>query len=311
AIEAGQIELSIEAVPLLDTINETISLINSMIDKAHIELQILVDSVIVVQADHTKLKQVLLNLISNAIKYNREGGSITIYSCLVNNNRVRISITDTGIGIPEASQAKVFSSFHRLGHENSTIEGTGIGLVVTKNLVELMGGSIGFESQENIGTTFWFELALADQESQISAASINNSIITMTDNSGYESEEVRHILYVEDNAANRQLMRSYFNRLQHSTLHFAETAELALEMLLEKEFDLILMDIHLPGMDGKELTRYLKEMPEFEHTPIIAVTAAAMAHDIESAENLFESYITKPIDFSDLDEQIKKHLPVG
>ncbi|MDH5592698.1 MAG: ATP-binding protein, partial [Gammaproteobacteria bacterium] len=311
-IESGHLQLSMEPVQVNNIINESVTLLNSLAEKTNIELHVLSDSAVLVHADNTKLKQVLLNLVSNAIKYNKKGGSVSIESHVTENKSVKINISDTGIGISEANQQKVFSPFNRFGQELSSIEGTGIGLLVTKDLVELMGGSIGFESKENRGSTFWIELPLTEQDSRLQSTLSTTDAVKTSGNGREEGVTVtKRVLYVEDNPANRQLMDAYFLRHKDIILYTAETGELAWDMMSEYDFDLVLMDIHLPGMDGKELTRYIKNKPEYEHMPIIAVTAAAMAHDIESAEDLFASYITKPIDFSDLDEQIKKHLPVG
>ncbi|MFW5425950.1 MAG: PAS domain S-box protein [Methylophagaceae bacterium] len=160
AIEAGKTELLIKSMSLLEVINETVSLLMPLANEVDIKIQVLSDIDVTVSADETKLKQIILNLISNAIKYNREEGSVTL-TWEVTNEMVKINVIDTGIGIAHAYEDKVFSPFNRLGQEVSTIEGTGIGLVVTQELVELMNGSIGFESVENKGTTFWFELPVA------------------------------------------------------------------------------------------------------------------------------------------------------
>lgn len=161
AIEARKVELHIEPLKLVDAINDSITLLLPIAQKASIQINHEDNGLnLIVLADATKLKQIIINLISNAIKYNSDHGSVTVSYSQLNNNQVRVKIIDTGIGISPKNQEKLFTAFTRLGQENSAIEGTGIGLLVTKDLVEMMQGTIGLESTENKGSSFWFDLPM-------------------------------------------------------------------------------------------------------------------------------------------------------
>ena len=310
AIEAGKTVLSIEPIQLIDVIADSVSLITPIATKANIHIHVASDSRLTVNADNTKLKQILINLISNAIKYNHKEGNVTIDWKPVKNNMVRINVTDTGIGISEENQNKVFNAFNRLGQENSNIEGTGIGLSVTKELVEMMAGEIGVHSiDEHQGTTFWFELPLID-EVEYEHEHIETKVMKIEESSKNidDSSDIKAILYVEDNPANRQLMQSFFKRQKNYNLTLVETGELGWEVALEQDFDLILMDIHLPEIDGKALTEKLRETSQYKNQPIVAMTAAAMTHDIQAADGLFDDYLTKPIEIPKLLNTLKKYL---
>lgn len=300
-IEAGKVSLSLESLPICAVCEESTPLIKTMADKKGITL--IQDrgncEKVHVRADHTRLTQVFLNLLSNAVKYNRDGGSITVATHVTNSGMVHIAVTDTGLGIPEDKQGGIFQPFERLGQEASNIEGTGIGLTVTRELIHLMNGKIGFESEVGKGTTFWFEVpqvhekALDDQRGQVSKlmAMPNDLDIALGD-----AERTYVILYVEDNPANLVLMEQIIDIVPNLKLISAPTAELGIEMATSHRPDLTLMDINLPGMSGIEALADLKKQATTCDIPVIAVTAAAMPDQIEMGmQQDFLTYVTKPI----------------
>jgi len=195
-----------------------------------------------------------------------------------------------------------------LGQENSAIEGTGIGLMVTKNLVELMKGRIGFESIENVGSTFWVELALSEQvNTEKVLLTTNQKISGDIDKIESEPSVKKRVLYVEDNSVNQKLMSFFFEAFEPLELSIADSAEKGWEMLSKQMYDIILMDIHLPKMNGIEFTHHLKSLSAFEHIPIIAVTAAAMKQEIDETNDIFDYYLTKPINISELTTALKNY----
>lgn len=310
AIEAGKLEINITAVCLHSWVEDCLVLVRTLAQKKNVSVLYDGTDDVWVMADPVKLKQVLLNLINNAIKYNHDGGSVHINWQKTGTDKLRLNVRDSGIGISKENQAKLFTAFNRLGQENSSIEGTGIGLIVTKELVEKMHGSIGFDSTEGSGSLFWFELPFVE-ENTASPTALPLALEEENAHPICATETLKRILYVEDNPANRSLIQLFFNQHEHEMeLVVAENADQALLKLAEYPFDLILMDIHLPGVDGKQFTRQLKEDTRYRHLPVIAVTAAAMKHDVEANRGIFEDYLTKPIDFTALAETLKRHLNV-
>ena len=301
-IEAGKLNIDLEPTQLTTVVDNSLDMVATIANEAHVQLHLKSDLALTINVDYTKFKQAIINLLSNAIKYNRPDGKVSISWVKTEHNSVRLSIVDNGIGIPESKQDKVFGAFNRLGQETTAIEGTGIGLVVTKDLIELMNGKIGFESVEGKGSTFWIDIPLTDTPSN---ADTENIAKVMAGTEVRDETGSKHVLYVEDNPANRSLMKSIFDRQTH-TLHMAENGEDAWKMAQQQDFDLLLMDINLPGIDGKELTRKLRETEQYKNKPIIAVTAAAMSHHTELDDGLFDCYITKPIIISDLLKVLNK-----
>jgi len=322
-IEAGRIDLSIESVMLGDILLESLALtmplaakrgieIITRIDQQPVELEQITDIKRAVRGDKTRIKQVLLNLLSNAVKYNRVNGTIEIDCQLTEDNQLRISINDTGEGLTENQQAQIFQPFNRLGAEASETEGSGIGLVITKNIIELMGGSIGFESTPGKGSSFWIELPndeLPQHELSTRSALLNtapnNSINNITDHE-------HTVLYIEDNPANLRLITQLLARRPHIHLWSAHEPLLGLALAEEHKPDLILLDINLPGMDGYEVLEKLRSRPKTKNIQVIAISANAMASDIARGKAAgFDDYLTKPIDVANFLQVIDNTLKIN
>jgi len=306
-IETGNLTVSIESIDVTPLLKDALAMARTMADKRniHIEHNIPEMQSVFVYADLTRLKQILLNLLSNASKYNREGGTISL-SCRVIDDRCRFEIKDTGQGIAEELHDQVFMPFNRLGAENGDIEGTGIGLTITKELTQLMSGSIGFTSKEGQGSLFWFELPLAPG---LEATTAVQSQIDAIDTLDQRNLPHKTVLYVEDNTANLQLMKMILTKYDHVQMLSANTAEDGLVMAKNARPDLILMDINLPGMNGIEALKALRSDIETTTIPVIAISANAMEKDIQYALDIgFEDYLVKPIHVGKTLEAIAKSL---
>lgn len=299
-IEAGRLDLNTEPVLLLPLLKEAVELAQPANVKHKVEIHTSCSSCndcLSIFADQARVRQVLFNLLSNAVKYNREGGRADL-GCEVVGNVVRITVADTGPGIPADRQAEIFQPFRRLGAERSNIEGTGIGLVVCQHLVEAMGGCIGFDSRTGIGSRFWFELPLASNRPQDrtdkETSNPNRAVAADKSLKG-------QVLYVEDNLASISVMQHVFRMLPGVTLMIANGGESALTMVADVVPDLVLMDINLPGMNGAAVLKALRANPRTAAIPVIAVSAAAMPADVEAGTRAgFSVYMTKPLEVSAL-----------
>jgi len=307
-IEAGKVDLFIEEVDPNIIVEECLSMVTGIAAERGIKISIPEKShkIPMVKADEIRFKQILLNLMSNAIKYNNENGHVSIAYELIADSTLRISITDTGKGILSNKQSELFQPFSRLGAENSEIEGTGIGLVVCKNLVELMNGAIGVNSETGKGSTFWFELPLAipktvDTEIQ---ETIETSI-TSSQQHGINGT----VLYIEDNPSNLRLLSMIISRIGGLSMISAHTAEIGIDIARNKHPDVIILDINLPGMSGLDAIRYLKKYDETKNIPVLAISAAATKRDIEKGlEAGFQHYLTKPINIVEVTNTIREVL---
>ena len=294
-IESGRIDLSMEPLIIKDIMPSCVSMAESMAAKYDVSVvdKINYDDLARFKGDYTRVKQVILNLLSNAVKYNRPGGIVTVTSTLTSDAMLRLNITDTGRGIPEDKRNHLFLPFDRLGAEASNIEGTGIGLSITKQLMELMGGSINFEPAKGGGSTFWLEFSTVQDNGSEHKKRLEPQHERLESRNEFESQTV---LYIEDNPANLRLIESVLSNVENLNLISTHTAELGLVMAENERPDLILMDINLPGMSGIEAIKILQDQVLTKDIPVIAISAAAMKHDIESAlEAGVTAYLTKPI----------------
>jgi len=249
-----------------------------------------------VVADRTRVAQILMNLGSNAIKYGRPGGHVAI-RVEERGDAVRITVVDNGIGIPVDKQDKVFEPFQRAGQETGPIEGTGIGLTISKRLAELMHGTLGFTSEVGRGSEFWIELPIYRH------TPVDAPIRRVAEPPPrLASGERRHVIvYVEDNPSNVAFMRDFVSDLHAIELLVAQTAELGIELIRAHRPAVVIMDINLPGMSGFEAVRRLRESPETAHIPVIGLSAAALPKDTARAMDAgFHRYLTKPVKVAEL-----------
>ncbi len=304
-IESGRIETSLETVELAPVVSECIALVRPLAEPRGVTI----DSAIAgeaVRADRIRLSQVFLNLLSNAIKYNREGGTVRV-SARTEGDRLRVEVADSGRGIPARYLSRLFHPFERLESAYDGIEGTGVGLALSKRLLEAMGGEIGVDSEPGIGSTFWFLIARAVLESPLPAdpdraegGEGQGPPTTAGDDLPPETSHAfpaRAVLYIEDNPANLALVRRLLRGRPEIRLVDATSGEAGLELALASPPELILLDINLPGDDGFSILRQLKANPVTAHIPVVAVTANAMLRDVAlGLQSGFADYLTKPLD---------------
>lgn len=307
-IESAGAGLSIEGFSPWAVLSDSLPLVQTMADKRGITIVVeeSCNQEVEIRADQTRFKQSLLNLLSNAVKYNRENGRIVIAFQKLDTGMLRVSVSDTGEGIPEDELSELFQPFHRLRHHNHEVEGTGIGLTITKELVEQMNGSIGVKSIEGKGSNFWIELPLFEESKQ-SDNKKTPSAVFKKDNPQVAARG--KLLFVEDNPTNLKLMDLIVRPLEDVSMISAHNAELGLELARLENPDLIILDINLPGMDGIEAVKRLKQMERTQDIPVVALSANAMPSDIEKALSAgFVEYLTKPIDVTELLELIKNFI---
>ena len=293
-IESGRLSMSMEPVSLSEVLHDCQTMIEPQANSRGISMRFpAFDSPCFVAADRTRVKQVFVNLLSNAIKYNRLHGDVEVTYKTLSHERVHISVRDSGDGLSPSMLEQLFQPFNRLGQEDSDEEGTGIGLVVSKRLVELMGGSIGAQSTVGVGSEFWIELNLAVPHALVLDAETAPALQLAPAQDG---ARVRTLLYVEDNKANMELVAQLVARRPDMRLLRAEDGLQGIALARAQLPDVILMDINLPGISGLQALGLLREDPLTQHIPVLALSANAMPRDIERGiEAGFYRYLTKPI----------------
>jgi signal transduction histidine kinase len=291
AVESGRLPLSLEPVPLQQAVGDALNMISPLTQRGSVRVVVhpfpFTDAH--VTADRQRLMQVLLNLFSNAVKFNRRDGSVDIFCEIAGEGRLRLIIRDTGPGISPAGLERLFAPFERL--EASASEGLGLGLILAKRLMTAMGGELGVDSKVGEGSTFWIELLRAEPPLGTPAASPGP---------GHKVDHGLHgktVLYIEDNLANLKLIEHILQDRPGMTLLSSMQGSLGLELAFGKNPDLILLDLHLPDIGGREVLRRLRVEPATRDTPVIILTADVTPRRMERVLNEgAQACLTKPID---------------
>jgi PAS domain S-box-containing protein len=306
-VESGRLAISTEPMSMAEIISECQAMMEPQAQQRGISMTFpRLDIPYYVDADRTRVKQVLINLLSNAIKYNREHGTVEVKCTAVSPARTRTSVRDTGAGLPPEKLTQLFQPFNRLGQESSGDEGTGIGLVMSKRLVELMGGLVGVESTVGGGSVFWFELNSTTAPhlavERVEPAAVAQGRVDL-------GAPLRTLLYVEDNPANLQLVEQLIARRPDLRLLSAVNGDLGVKLARDKQPDVILMDINLPGISGIQALEILREDPATAHIPVLALSANALPLDIKKGLKAgFFRYLTKPIRIGEFMEALNVAL---
>jgi CheY-like chemotaxis protein len=307
-VETGRISVSIEPVSLPAILDEVLTTLEAMAARQGISIRSLPLTAALpdVLADRTRLKQILMNYGSNAIKYGVRGGHAE-FDAHCDGELVRIAVRDDGIGVPKDKQDKLFQPFQRAGQEAGPIEGTGIGLAISKRLAELMRGNVGFESTSGRGSVFWIELPAARVMAQPPQASTGH---------GSEAQRLRDpdgphfaIVYIEDNPSNIAFMEDFVADYERIELTTAPSAEIGIELVRARRPDVVIMDLNLPGMNGIDATHQLRAWPETRDIPVIGLSAAAMMRDTPRVSSAgFYRYLTKPVHVEELSRTLDELL---
>jgi len=306
-IEAGGVSISTEPVSVVDALDEVRRTLESMAAREgiRVETEVVPAEIPMVSADRTRFVQILMNFGSNAIKYNRPAGKVTFTVSTPALEKVRVTVRDTGMGIPAEKQDKLFQPFQRAGQETGPIEGTGIGLVITKRLARLMHGDVGFRSMSGEGSEFWVDIPAHASD----AGSIAPHAVREAADGRVIAGSHRVALYVEDNPANVTFMKDLLSAFENIDLLTAPTAEMGIELAQSRRPEVVIMDINLPGMSGIDALRVLRGAEETRKIPVIALTAAASERDKQRGMQAgFYRYLTKPVKVDELLEALEALL---
>ena len=300
-IEAGRMGVNIELLSPVEVMTECIELVKPQAEARGISIECQSNGANnhYVSADRMRVKQVLLNLLSNAIKYNKKGGFVRVCFDVLDESKIKVSIVDSGKGIPLDSQGDIFKPFNRLGEEGSNIEGAGIGLVITKTLVEQMQGTIDFKSEPGKGSEFWLEFPARKIEEVVNAEQVEIEAELVVEELQPEFDAAINVLYVEDNPANQRLLEQVLARYAMINLTITAEPMEGIYKARKEHPDLILLDIDLPELSGHDVVKILKQDAQTKDIPVVALSAKAMAHDIaRGKESGFDDYLTKPFDLN-------------
>lgn len=313
-LEAGKLELLSEPFRLYDILPGMLDTMQTIAQQKQLQLVKVIDDSVpaVLCGDGLRLRQILTNLIGNAIKFTEMGAvTLRILSAPAKPDCIRFEVQDTGVGIPLEKQANLFRAFSQISrYDQHNSGGTGLGLAISRKLVKLMGGEIGVNSTQGVGSTFWFEAPLAATPAQIATFHATTRFVAPSAAPAMAEDTGLHVLVVEDHKVNQMVAKGMLKKLGYKTT-LAENGFQAIELVRQAEFDLILMDIQMPGMNGMETTRIIRsEFPE-KQTPILALTANAMKGDEEEyLASGMDACLTKPIQLNQLAEVLRTWCPV-
>jgi signal transduction histidine kinase/ActR/RegA family two-component response regulator len=291
-IEAGELSISVESVNPREIVEEARRMMAPLAQRAEVEITTTANGVSQsVLADHQRLKQVLINLISNGVKFNRRGGKVIVELQVANERDLQISVTDTGRGVDAAALERLFIPFDRLDAEREGIDGTGIGLALSKNLVQLMHGTLDVESEPGTGSTFTLRLPICEPVAVGDGADPTHAALEV-----HRFDGERRVLYIEDKLANIQLVETVMRRRPDVQLTTAMLGDTGIELARSLRPHLIMLDVHLPDMEGPEVLKRIRALDELANTQVIILSAdATMMHRDELANLGARRYLTKPI----------------